>query len=117
MVRKVEIVKTTGIAGGKGSAELHMIVNENELCNSGSMYAKVVLAPGASIGWHQHVGETEPYYILSGNGVFTDNDGSRIPVSEGDVCTILPGQSHALENSSDIEPLSLMALIYKDNRF
>ena len=62
---------------------------------------------------HQHIVETEPYYILSGKGIFTDNDGSRTEVVPGDVCVIEVGQSHSLENPND-EPLEIIAMVYYD---
>ena len=80
----------------------------------GECNAKVVLKPNSSVGWHRHVGETEPYYILEGEGIFVDDDGSRTKVGPGDVCTILPGQCHAIENASSCKDLAFMALIHKD---
>ena len=63
------------------------------------------------MGWHQHVVNTEPYFILKGKGVFVDNDGTRTEVGPGDVCVIEVGQSHSLENPND-EELVFMALVY-----
>ena len=64
MVRKTEVKKVEGLRGGKGTAEVHHIVTAEELRGHGKMYAKVVLAPHSSVGYHQHVGDTEPYYIF-----------------------------------------------------
>lgn len=114
MIRKAIIEEKPELAGGKGKAIVHNIVTKEELYGHGRMYAKVVLMPGSSVGWHRHVGETEPYYILEGEGIFVDDDGSRTKVGPGDVCTILPGQCHALENASDNKELSFMALIHND---
>ena len=113
MIRKANIVEVEGLAGGRGLARVNHIVPAEELYGHGRMYAKVELLPGSSVGWHRHEGETEPYYILSGKGVFVDDDGSRTEVGEGDVCTILPGQCHAIVNSSETENLVFMALIHK----
>ncbi|MDO4614946.1 MAG: cupin domain-containing protein [Lachnospiraceae bacterium] len=114
MVRKEEYVvkEQLGSPEGKGKARIYHIVPEEELYGHGRMYAKVVLEPGASVGWHQHVHETEPYYILSGEGEFKDLQGTT-HVTAGDICTILPGESHSLENTGT-EDLAFMALIYKD---
>ena len=111
MVRKTDVKIIEGLRGGKGSVEIHHIVSAEELTGHGSMYAMVRLKPGCSIGWHQHVGNTEPYFILEGKGTFVDNDGSRIEVGPGDVCCIEVGQSHAMENNSD-QDLVFMALVY-----
>ncbi len=111
MVRKADIKVVEHARGGEGSVEFHHIVSAEELNGHGSLYAMAVLRPHSSVGWHTHVGNTEPYYILSGKGVFVDNDGSRTKVGPGDVCVIEVGQSHSLENPYD-EPLTFMALIY-----
>lgn len=112
MIRKAEIEEREGMAGGKGTATVHHIVSKEELYGHGRMYAKVVLHPGSTVGWHRHVGETEPYYILEGEGIFVDNDESRTKVGPGDVCTILPGQYHSIENASMEKDLVFMALIH-----
>ena len=114
MVRKAFLEKKEGLANGRGPAEVYHIVPKEELYGHGRMYAKVVLSPGSTVGWHQHIGETEPYYILEGEGIFTDNDGSKTHVFPGDVCTILPGQWHSMENASQTESLAFMALIHND---
>ena len=74
MVRKANIVQKQELGGGKGCAEVHEIVPEKDLYGHGKLYAKVVLKPNSSVGWHRHVGETEPYYILEGEGIFVDDD-------------------------------------------
>ena len=112
MVRKANIVEMPELAGGKGIAEVHHIVSADELQGAAKMYAKVVLKPGASVGWHRHVGAIEPYYRLEGRGVFVDNDGTRTEVGPGDCCIIENGQCHAIENSSGCLDLVFMALIY-----
>ena len=112
MVRKANIIEVSELAGGKGLTTIHHIVSSEELMDAASMYAKVVLAPGASIGWHRHTGETEPYYVLEGKGVFVDNDGTRTEVGPGDCCVIENNQCHAIENISRSRELVFMALIY-----
>ena len=74
MVRKANIIQKQELGGGKGCAEVHEIVPEKDLYGHGKLYAKVVLKPNSSVGWHRHVGETEPYYILEGEGIFVDDD-------------------------------------------
>ena len=64
MIKKAEICTLPNLCGGKGNAEVHFLLNPEEFYGHARMYAKIVLPPGSSIGWHQHIGETEPYYIL-----------------------------------------------------
>ncbi len=115
MVRKPELQNREGLGGGNGPARVYHIVRGDDLCGIGRMYARIELPPGSNIGWHQHVDETEPYYILEGEGLFTDNDGTKTKVGPGDVCTIKPGQFHSMENLSEEKDLVFMALIYNTN--
>lgn len=111
MVRKTDVKVIEGLRGGKGQVELHHIVSKEELNGHGAMYAMGILKPGCSIGYHQHVDNTEPYFILQGKGIFVDDDGSETEVGSGDVCYIEVGQSHALRNDFG-EDLVFMALVY-----
>lgn len=105
--RAVEVKKD--MAGGSGTVTLRHILNEQELNRKCRLYAEVTLEPGASIGNHSHHGETETYYILRGQGVYTDN-GQERPVAAGDITFCKDGDSHGLQNTGE-EPLALMALI------
>ena len=113
MVRKETLTVKHELRGGKGDIYMYHIMNTDELMGHATMYARVVLPPGSSIGVHQHVGNTEPYYILKGKGIFTDADGSRIPVTVGDVCLIACGESHGMENAGE-EDLEMIALILNE---
>ena len=116
MIREVKPVEVEGLAGGRGKAIRYEIVPKEELYGHGRLYARIILFPGSSIGWHQHINDTEPYYILRGEGDFYEGDtedGERrkYHVKAGQVCVINVGQWHCMENNSDGE-LEFMALIY-----
>ena len=113
MVRKANMVEVEGLAGGKGKAYVNHIISREDLMGHGRMYAKVVLPPGSSVGWHQHLKETEPYFILKGEADFIDNDKSVTKVGPGDCCVIEVGQYHSIENNSDSD-VEFMALIYNE---
>ena len=115
MIRKLQLQERIGLGGGEGPARVYHVARGEELCGIGRMYARIELPPGSTIGWHQHVDETEPYYILEGQGIFTDNDGSKTEVGPGDVCVIEPGQYHSMVNASKDKDLVFMALIYNTN--
>ncbi|MFA6844949.1 MAG: cupin domain-containing protein [Sphaerochaetaceae bacterium] len=76
------------------------------------MFSKMTLAFGSSIGRHQHVGETEYYWILSGVGIVTENDGEHTVVP-GDVVITGNGAEHAIRNEEK-EDLVFLALIILD---
>ena len=50
------------------------------------MFAEVTIAPGCSLGYHEHHGESETYYIIKGQGEYDDNGTKRstyLTVSKG----------------------------------
>lgn len=96
--------------GGKGNLTIRHILNTNEeLYDKGRTFCHTVLEPGASIGYHQHNGEFETYYILSGTAKLCDN-GEDVILHAGDVAYTPDGSYHGIENIGD-EPLELIALI------
>ncbi len=113
MIKKERIEVKENVRGGNGKVYFYHILETEQLYGHGTMYARVVLPSGSSIGLHQHIGNTEPYYILSGRGLYTDADGSENIVGPGDCCTIVPGESHAIANPY-AEDLVFMALIYNE---
>ena len=72
MVRKADVKAVENLGGGKGTAYVHHIISKEEMLGHGRLYARVVLPPGSSVGWHQHVRDTEPYYILKGEMCIRD---------------------------------------------
>lgn len=113
MVRKARVKVEEHLRGGDGTCVMHHVLEPEEFHGHGRVFAKIVIKPHSGIGWHQHVGETEPYYILSGHGIFVDNDKKEIPVGPEDVCLIECGQSHAFINNTD-EDVVMMALVYNE---
>lgn len=59
-----------------------------------------VLEPGTSIGYHQHNGMEEVYYVMSGRGRMTVNDYTW-DVQEGDAVPCTLHDSHGLYNHTD----------------
>ena len=70
------------------------------------MFSRVQLLPGQKLAYHEHHGESEQYFILSGTGVYNDN-GTEIPVGPGCVTCTRSGSGHGLENTGD-EALELL---------
>ena len=50
--------------GGKGQVVVKYILDDNELNAKCKMFAEVTIAPGCSLGYHEHHGESETYYII-----------------------------------------------------
>lgn len=114
MIRRAEEMKqevVVGMRGGQGEVQItHILQREkDEFANKGRLYAKNVLKPGTSIGLHEHVGDFEAYYILSGEGTVDDN-GEKTAVKAGDLVLTRNGQRHSIENTGNVD-LVFMALI------
>ena len=79
-----------------------------------SMIGKFIdtVVPGCSLGYHEHHGESETYYIIKGQGEYDDN-GTKRPVTVGDKTFTPDGCGHGIANTGD-EDLVFMALIQLD---
>ena len=76
------------------------------------MFSIVKLKQGEEISFHIHEGEGEYYYIISGEGVYTDNE-EKFDVSPGTVTFTLSGNGHGMKNTGK-EMLEFIALIIRD---
>ncbi|OPZ88823.1 MAG: Cupin domain protein [Firmicutes bacterium ADurb.Bin419] len=95
--------------GGKGSVEILHIFKQEELRGKARLCAKITIAPGSSIGLHQHDNEEEIFYIINGKGMVNDN-GNLSEVKAGDSIITGNGATHSVENTGD-ELLEMMAVI------
>lgn len=107
METKIERVEQ--MCGGKGHVIIKHILGSKELNGKCGLYAEVTIEPNCTLGYHEHFGESETYYILSGNGLYNDNGVTR-PVKAGDVTFTGSGHGHALDNTGTTD-LVFMALI------
>jgi cupin domain len=92
--------------GGSGCVELLKCRAEIPNCR---MSARITLKKGCSIGRHQHIKESEIFYVLSGKGIYDDN-GTEVEISASQTAVCLPGQYHSVENREE-QNLVLLAHI------
>jgi len=85
---------------------------ENGSVKHSRLFSEVTLKKGCSIGYHEHIKETEYYWIMSGTGIVEEKSGEKI-VSQGDLVVTGNGESHSIRNEKD-EDLVFMALIILD---
>lgn len=95
--------------GGKGEINVTRLLEMEQFQGKGRLFAHSKIRPASSIGLHQHNGDFEVFYILSGEGIVDDN-GTKAPVKAGDVILTGNGESHSLENtgSSNLEYIALV---------
>lgn len=86
----------------------HLLTME-QLDNHGRLFGKVTILPGHELVPHEHHGETETYYILSGRGIY-DDDGKKVPAGPGDCFFCADGHSHGIACDGDV-PVEFIALI------
>ena len=84
--------------GGEGYVIIKRLLDEKQLNGKCGLYAEVTIEPGCSLGYHEHHGESETYYILS-EREFTSDNGTLRMVEAGDVTFTPDGKGHAMTNS------------------
>ncbi|MDT4761337.1 cupin domain-containing protein [Sphaerochaeta sp. PS] len=114
MIRKfneMPITTKEHLRGGTGSTQFRALAEEGSVQHC-RLFSEITLEKGCSIGVHDHVNETEYYWITEGKGIVTEADGEKL-VTKGDLVVTGGGASHAIRNEEK-EPLKLMALIILD---
>ena len=105
-----EAIEKEGAQGGPGTMRAHKLINQDEeLLNKGRLFNDIVLEKGCGVGYHQHVGDAELYYIMSGEAQYNDN-GSIVTLHPGDLTFTGPGEYHGITNEKE-EPLRFIALV------
>ncbi|NCC90177.1 MAG: cupin domain-containing protein [Spirochaetia bacterium] len=97
--------------GGTGQVVLKSLSDEGTMAHC-RLFSELRIEKGCSIGTHDHVNETEYYWITGGRGIVTEADGDKV-VEKGDLVITGGGASHAIRNEED-EPLTFLALIILD---
>lgn len=96
--------------GGAGTAQLYALMPK--LPANLRLFSRIELAPGCSLGYHEHNKETELFYFIEGHGRVCD-DGVWHEIAPGDAMSTPDGHGHAVENTGDT-PLIFVAAIVKD---
>lgn len=106
--KDMEIQHVTGLRGGDGTLEKRIIAPADANIHQ-RLLGRFTIPKGCSIGYHQHEGETEYYYILKGEGILNE-DGVETVMKVGDVSATGYGSSHSIRNAKD-EDLEFIAFI------
>jgi len=107
----VRIEKRENVQGGAGYVLIDQLLEGENLPPNADMFAVCTLEKGCEIGKHFHIGDTEFYYCLSGEGELDDN-GTKYAFVPGDVTRCMDGDFHAIINKKD-EPLKFLVMIVK----
>lgn len=99
------------LTGGEGMYLKDKFADGEDLGNVITNYSKITVKPGTRMGYHQHVGDYEFYYILKGECKYNDN-GTIYDCKPGDVFKCEDGGWHCIINDTD-EDVEFIALIVK----
>lgn len=99
--------------GGSGEVTIRHYFKKDEINAACRLCAKLVLAPGAGIGLHEHNNEDEIFIIQQGKGILVDA-GKESEVESGDAILTGKGDSHSIKNAG-AEDLVITAIIMQYN--
>ncbi len=96
--------------GGEGKVTIEKLWEPgDEIKAKNRLFAKLILSPGSSIGFHKHENEEEIFVILNGTAE-VDDDGVRHRLEKGDSILTGHGKGHSIRSVGDCD-LEVMAVI------
>ena len=115
MIRRKEEITVRNVEhaqGGKEAVTFTDFLLPQDVPGHGRVISKLIIPPGASIGYHTHEGEFEALYVLEGEAAVNDN-GEEFTLHPGDMHICRNGNGHGTENRSN-RALVMFALILND---
>lgn len=95
--------------GGPGAVILTEIADKIDTLDKARLFSLLTLKQGCGIGYHEHHGECEIFYILNGEAIYND-DGREVEIHAGDVTIVEDGHGHSIRNDGE-KDVNLIALI------
>ena len=102
------------LKGGNDTVRLLHFLEAEDACGAGRLFGISIIPPGGSIGYHQHCGDFEIYYILKGSARVVDNGNER-RLNAGDAMLCRDGDAHSIENAGTAD-LEYVAIILFNNQ-
>jgi len=106
---ELRIKYDTNLKDGVGTVKAINFLEEAESNGAGRLFAVSIIPVGGSIGYHQHTGDNEVYYLLKGKAKVVDNGKEEI-LESGDSIVCFDGDFHGIENvgNCDLEYISII---------
>lgn len=104
-----DISRREEMRGGSGTVHIEHFWKADELKSNTRLFARLVLPPGTSIGFHNHEDEEEVFVVLKGKGLIDEGETSS-EVLPGDTIRTGDGCGHGVASVGD-EALELLAVI------
>lgn len=114
MIRKpLKTERVQNLRNGEGFADISYLMKSEEKFSNVTFMGIVELAPKASIGFHEHINDSETYYIVQGQGLFEEKGCVEKAVESGDFCYIPKGSGHGLKNTGN-DKMTILAIVSDD---
>ncbi|MCQ2536262.1 MAG: cupin domain-containing protein [Lachnospiraceae bacterium] len=97
--------------GGDGTIEITYFGKSPELNYRGKFFARVLVRPGCSIGFHTHNEDSEVIMVESGTLKYSDN-GKEMMLCAGDVTICPSGTGHSMTNAGSDDLVLIATVIY-----
>lgn len=114
MIKKsneLQIEHIPNLKGGKETVRIINVLENKDNYGTGRLFGISIIPVGGSIGRHQHVGDFETYYILSGIALVNDNGNEHV-LYPGDMTLCKDGDWHSIENIGDCDLEYLAVILY-----
>jgi mannose-6-phosphate isomerase-like protein (cupin superfamily) len=97
---------------GERNGTITHLLSTGQMHGKNRLFARILLRPGSRVPYHQHDGDYEAYYILSGHGQVNDN-GTITEIKSGDIIFTDNKESHSIENTgnTNLEYIALISLL------
>lgn len=118
MIKKsdeLRIKYDANLKGGMGTVKAINFLEEAESKGAGRLFAVSIIPVGGSIGYHQHIGDNEVYYILKGKAKAVDN-GKEDILEPGDCMVCFDGNYHGIENVGDCDLEYISLILYSEQK-
>jgi mannose-6-phosphate isomerase-like protein (cupin superfamily) len=107
---KYEVILKQNMRDGEGEVRIEKLWNEEtELKANNRLFAKLILPPGTSIGFHKHENEEEVFVVLKGQAEMNDNGKTEI-LNPGDTILTGNGAGHSVKSIGNTN-LEMIAVI------
>ncbi len=104
----IQPVTVNNLRGGEGSCTLYKL---EFLPKQYKMFAKIIVHPNSSIGYHAHVGDEEIIFVLEGKGkVIVEEETKELLPGMINVCK--ENHYHSVINDSD-KDLIILGIVTK----
>ena len=108
--KDLQRLQRENLRGGHGPVATEIVYKADEMLGKATLFNRLTVKPGSTIGGHTHETDAEIYYVLSGEVVAND-DGAEVIMGAGDAMFTGGGGYHALENRSGSDAVILAIVI------